>query len=112
MADQLLTPTQAAELLGISTKTLREHVRSGEIAVISTGCGMKRPRVAYAASDIQDFINRRRTRLCQSTNTKTARSTNTTFNSGVIAFAALQERRAEERRNKSSAKSVRRQKQL
>ncbi|WP_374708726.1 helix-turn-helix domain-containing protein [Shinella sp. CPCC 101442] len=86
----LLTPDQAAQLLTISTKTLREHVRAGEIAFIPTGRGEKRVRMGFDRKDILDFIESRRKRACPSTSTQKAPSTKLSSNSMVILFEDLQ----------------------
>ncbi|MEV4609729.1 helix-turn-helix domain-containing protein [Neorhizobium sp. LMR1-1-1.1] len=88
----LLTPSEAAEMLTISVKVLREHVDAGEIAFIPKGSGKKRPRMAFDRKDILDFINRRRMRKCPSTSPRTRRITTSTSKSEVIGFM---ERRAQ-----------------
>jgi excisionase family DNA binding protein len=90
MTDALLTPDQAAELLNISKKTLREHVDAGDIAYIPTGRGEKRVRMGFDPKDIRAFIERRRARKCPSTSTQEAPTINMTSSSTVIDFMALQ----------------------
>jgi len=96
----LLTPSQAAEMLTISVKVLREHVDAGEIAFIPKGSGKKRPRMAFDRKDILDFINRRRMRKCPSTSPKTRRITNLTSNVAVIGFLERREKLLEEKRKR------------
>ncbi|MFC5760564.1 helix-turn-helix domain-containing protein [Rhizobium sp. GCM10022189] len=85
----LLTSKQAADMLTISVKVLRAHVKAGDIAFISKGTGTKRPKMAFDPTDIQEFINRRRTRQCPSIKTPKVRSTSSTSSSTVVAFSAL-----------------------
>ncbi|MBX5171397.1 helix-turn-helix domain-containing protein [Rhizobium sp. NZLR1b] len=63
-----MTPQQAAEILTISVKLLRAHVKAGDIAFIAKGTGVKRRKMAFDPADVQEFIDRRRTRKCQSSN--------------------------------------------
>ncbi|PSO28808.1 hypothetical protein C7G41_24225 [Bradyrhizobium sp. MOS002] len=95
MTDPLLTPRQAAALLGVSTKTLLEYVKTGELHYINMGRGTKKRRRMFTDLDLDGLVERRRQRdgQCQSTSTKTARSTTTTSNSRVIGFTALREQR-------------------
>ncbi|WP_164924275.1 helix-turn-helix domain-containing protein [Sinorhizobium fredii] len=60
----LYTSEQTAGMLNISTKTLREFVKAGEIAYVPLGVGRTRPRLGFHLDDIHDFIKRRRTRDC------------------------------------------------
>jgi hypothetical protein len=81
---------RAARELCISTKTLREHVRAGEIAFVPIGRGEKRPRLAFDPQDIRAFIERNRSRAaCPSIDPKTARTTSSTSKSGELGFMAL-----------------------
>ncbi|WP_436081863.1 helix-turn-helix domain-containing protein [Pararhizobium sp. LjRoot235] len=100
MDHDLLTPAEAASILTISTKTLRGHVKAGEIAFIPLGRGEKRPRVGFDRKDILDFINRRRMRQCPPTSPKTRRSTTTTSSAAVIGFTALREQRIAEKQKR------------
>ena len=85
----LLTIAEAAAMLGVSVKTMRGHVKAGEIAYINLGRGEKRARMAFEPCDIDEFLNRRRTRQCQSTSRKVPRSTTSTSRSVGIDFAAV-----------------------
>ena len=102
----LLTPAEAAGMLTISLKLLREHVKAGEIAFIAKGTGTKRPKMAFDRKDILDFINRRRTRQCQSTSTKTRRTITSTSSSAVIGFTALREQRIAEKQRLLNEKNA------
>ncbi len=73
-------------MLTISKKTLRAHIKAGEIAYIPLGIGEKRVRMGFDRQDVIEFIERRRKRQCPSTNTPKVRSTNTTSSSTVIGF--------------------------
>ncbi|MCA1403675.1 helix-turn-helix domain-containing protein [Ensifer sp. IC3342] len=58
----LYTSEQTAKMLNISTKTLREFVKAGEIAYVPLGAGKTKIRLGFHMDDINDFIKRRRTR--------------------------------------------------
>lgn len=100
----LLTPAQAAKALTIKPRTLREHVKDGTITYVITGRGKKRPRIAFAQSDLDAFEEDRRRRnlpivetrepSCPSTGRAKAHSIITTSGSTVVAFSDLQKRRA------------------
>ena len=95
MSPPLLLPKMAAERLGVSTKTLNGYVRGGELRYIDVGGGGVKQRRRYTEDDLDDFVNRRAKRNvpCQSTSTKTVRSTTSTSNSKVIGFMALRDAR-------------------
>lgn len=99
----LITVEEAARLLGISSKTLRDDLRRGQITYRATGGGNLRPRRRFAREDIEAYMERVK---CRSTDQRQpvaaprARSTNTTSRLMVIDFAELQEQRAEERRKR------------
>ena len=59
---QLLTVKQAASMLAVSTSTLRELVRVGEIAFIQKGRGTERQHMSFHPLDIEDYIKRSRVR--------------------------------------------------
>lgn len=85
----LLTMSQAATLLGMCERTLREHVRHGEIAYVQKGRGLKRPRKMFDPVDIEAFKARQRRIDCPSTNRNGRRSSTTISKSGVVAFTDL-----------------------
>jgi len=58
----LYTSEQTAEMLSITTKTLREFVKAGEIVYVPLGRGKTKPRLGFHIADINDFIKSRRTR--------------------------------------------------
>ncbi|OOG75592.1 helix-turn-helix domain-containing protein [Sinorhizobium sp. A49] len=86
----LLNTEQAARALNVSTKTLREFVKAGDIAFVPRGKGTTKPRLGFHMDDINDFIKSRRDRACPSTSMPKVRSTNTTSKSTVVAFSDLQ----------------------
>ena len=91
----LLSTKEAAEALKISVKTLRGHVRDGAIRYIVTGRGKKRPGIAFAQSDLEEFEERQRRRSappCQSGKTNVQDSTSTISGGEVIAFSEVLER--------------------
>ena len=93
--DGLLTSTEAARKLGISIKTLDEHVAAGELRYIIIGQGKKRPRRRFADADVNEFITNqtRKESPCPSDATRARRSGNTISRSNVVGFSALQKRR-------------------
>lgn len=96
---ELLSTRQAADMLHVSRKTLHEYVRSGELASIPKGHGVKRPRLLIAKDDVQSFLNnRRKIRPCPSINEKPAHSMNTTFNIEVVDFAEIRAKLQDEKR--------------
>ena len=60
MAEYLLTPSQAAERLGICTRTLRGLVSDGELPFIFTGRGLQRKLRMFHPDDIAAFVEARR----------------------------------------------------
>jgi excisionase family DNA binding protein len=92
----LLTPAEAARDLKISVRTLRGHVDDGAIRYIIVGRGKKRPRIAFAPADIEEFERQRRrrkakieTKPCRSIGRKARHTGITTSGSNVVAFSAL-----------------------
>src|SRR5215831_10312122 len=91
MPDGLYKATEAASYLAMSTKQLRGHVHDGAIRFIVTGRGDRRPRIAFARSDLDEFIERRaRVQPCPSTSRRVRPSTSTIFGTAVIDFSARQ----------------------
>src|ERR1700730_4155099 len=91
----LLSPKIAAGLLHISIKTLSGFVSDGEIRYVNVGRGKVKRRIMFTETDLAAFIERRARRdvPCQSTSTRTARSTISTSNTSVVAFTALRNAR-------------------
>ncbi|WP_321504119.1 helix-turn-helix domain-containing protein [Breoghania sp.] len=52
----LLTPSEAADYLRISTVTLRRLVDAGRLRYIAIGTSPKRPRRLYDVKDLDEFI--------------------------------------------------------
>lgn len=96
---ELLTPAEAADFLGISVRTLRAHVRSGELAFINLGRGQVRKRMAFTRQDLEDFINSRRMRQGAAEPVRRAMRGRQAEPVG-LDFAALRAKRKEERRRK------------
>jgi excisionase family DNA binding protein len=95
----LLTPAEAANLLGISVRTLRAHVRSGELAFINVGRGQVRKHIAFTRQDLEDFIKSRRMRQGAAEPVRRAMRARQAEPIG-LDFAALRAKRKEERRRK------------
>jgi Helix-turn-helix domain len=91
----LMCPKEAAAKLGVSIKTLLGHVRDGSLRYVNISRGDKRPRYAFAESDLDEFEQARRWRNenvqgapWRSTGPKKVRTTNSISNAEVIAFTA------------------------
>lgn len=102
---RLLSPDEAASYLGICTSTLLAHVKDGEIAFISVGCGLKNKRRKFLIADLDAFIERRRQR-----ETPVDRSTHRISTPGraqeTFSFTAMCEaRKAEKERQARERKS-------
>jgi excisionase family DNA binding protein len=88
----LFTPSETAQKLGISERTLRGLRRAGEIAYVA----LDARKIRHTESDIAEYLAQRRRRdspkgpLCPSTNPKIRRFSTTTSNSKVIGFTARQ----------------------
>ncbi|UOK70155.1 helix-turn-helix domain-containing protein [Ancylobacter polymorphus] len=90
MQARLFNIDEAAERLGISPRTLREHVRHGEITFIAMGRGTEKIRRMFAESDLDTFVERRRrSEPCPSISQKGRRSSTTTSSGPVVDFTAL-----------------------
>lgn len=103
----LYTSEQTAEMLNISTKTLREFVRAGDIAYIPLGKGRSKPRLGFHIDDINDFIKSRRTRESPPP-VRPARFTVKSSNQPTIGFMErrkqMEEEKAERLRLKATKK--------
>jgi excisionase family DNA binding protein len=91
----LLSIEEAADLLDISSKTLRRHVAAGEIPYVLIG---RRTR-KFAQQDLDAFIARRRRQEepCPSTSRKGRRGGTMTSSSGVFDFMAARAQRTGKR---------------
>jgi len=69
----VLSPAEAADLLGISLRTLRTHVRAGNVACVRLGFGERRPRRGYLPDDLVAFIARLRRIECPTEGTHRTR---------------------------------------
>lgn len=70
----VLNPARAAALLGMSPRTLRAHVRAGNIACVRLGLGERRPRRGFLPDDLIAFMARLRRTECPTEGThRTAR---------------------------------------
>src|SRR5262249_7167803 len=75
-ADRVTLPLRdTARLLGIDQKTLRAHVKAGNIRFVVIGLGMTKLRREFTLSDILEFLERMRRRECRSTNAPTRPTT-------------------------------------
>ena len=79
-------------LLGMDDKTLRRHVRAGNIRYVLKGLGSVRPRREFMMTDVLDFLDKQARRECPSTAPRTRRSTSTISGGEVYDFMALQSR--------------------
>jgi len=91
-ADGLKTPSQAARRLGVSIRTLRGLVSSGELRYVNVGRGKQREKMMFTDNDLDDLIAKRTRQkaqqLCQSTSPAARRTITTTSNGKVLAFTA------------------------
>ncbi|WP_442872907.1 helix-turn-helix domain-containing protein [Aurantimonas sp. C2-3-R2] len=91
--EPLHTPAETAAIIGISLKTLRDHVKLGRIRSIVVGSGTKRKTRRFTSKNIASFIENQKVRetpACPSTKAPNHHSTGTTSKSTVVAFSALQ----------------------
>jgi excisionase family DNA binding protein len=90
-ADGLKTRTQAARRLGVSIRTLRGLVSSGELRYVNVGRGKQREKMMFTDNDLDDLIagrTRQKAQQCPSTSPKVRRSTTSISGGEVIAFTA------------------------
>ncbi|NVP55949.1 helix-turn-helix domain-containing protein [Mycoplana rhizolycopersici] len=99
----LYSAAETARLLSISTKTLREFVRAGEIVYVPLGRGRTKPRLGFHLDDINDFVKGRRVREPLPATTRTVRTTSI-HQSPVYSFMALREQRNAEKQAKKNKK--------
>jgi len=105
LPEALMTPSQAAEIIGTSVKTLMGHVKNGRIRCIVVGGGQRRKRRRFTQQNIDSFIKRQKIREClpcPSTGSQIRLSTNTTFKSTVVDFMAVPKPGASPKPSKSS----------
>src|ERR1700680_774265 len=93
---------EAADLLGIDEKTLRGHVRAGNIRFITIGLGMTKLRREFTLNDILEFLERMRRRECPSTSAPTRPSTIMTSSGDILGFTARRAKLIAERRKHSN----------
>lgn len=96
-----ISARETARLLGVDEKTLRGHVRAGNIRFLAIGFGEVRPRREFRLADILEFLERMSRRECPSTAPRTRRSTTTISSPGVIGFTARREALIAERQKRS-----------
>jgi excisionase family DNA binding protein len=102
-ADGLKTPAQAARRLGISIRTLRGLVSSGELRYVNVGRGKQREKMMFTDNDLDDLIagrTRQKAQQCPSTSPKVRRSTTSTSSGEVIAFTARRNGRTDAKRKR------------
>lgn len=102
-ADGLKTRTQAARRLGVSIRTLRGLVSSGELRYVNVGRGKQREKMMFTDNDLDDLIagrTRQKAQQCPSTSPKVRRSTTSTSSGEVIAFTARRNGRTDAKRKR------------
>ena len=101
-ADGLKTLAQAARRLGISIRTLRGLITSGELRYVNVGRGKQRERVMFTDSDLDDFVagrtRQKAQQSCPSTSPRARRTTTSTSSGEVLAFTARRKERTEGKR--------------
>lgn len=98
----LLTAEAAAERLGISERTLRQHVVAGTIPTVTIGLGAKRPRYRFDPADLETFVKSRKKyegAPCQSTKKEKTKHSISTFGSMVIDLREIQAQRTAAKRS-------------
>jgi hypothetical protein len=91
LRDALRTPTEAARRLRCSIKTLKSHVKAGELKYVIIGRGIKRPRKMFTDADLDQFIanqSRKDAPACPSTKTRARQTGSLIFGGEVIDFTA------------------------
>ena len=102
-SDALLTITDVADRLRISTKQVRKLVDDGLLRYINIGRGSKHRAMRFTPADVEACITqlaKRNVPSCLSTRSKSRRTTTWTSSGEVIGFTARRSARAEGRRNK------------
>jgi excisionase family DNA binding protein len=92
-ADGLKTPARAARRLGVSNRTLRGLVTSGELRYVNVGRGKQREKMMFTDSDLDDLIatrTRQKAQQCQSISPRARRTTTSTSSGEVLDFTARQ----------------------
>jgi excisionase family DNA binding protein len=90
-AEPLFTPRAAAERLGISVKTLMQHVADGDIRYIRIGKG-KRVHHRFTSYNLATFLEKQKVKESPplpSPSAPALKPTATTFKSGVADFLAI-----------------------
>lgn len=84
------TPTlpsaDICRLLRMDPKTLRQHVRAGNIGYVLKGFGEKRPRREFTQADVLSFLNKRTRGECLFTSRKGRRTSSSTFGGEIVGF--------------------------
>jgi len=88
----LLPLAELAVLLGIDRKTLREHVKAGNIRYIAIGSGVERVRKVFAPADVAEFLALRSRLECPSSKPKNLHTINTASTFQAFDFTALREK--------------------
>jgi excisionase family DNA binding protein len=92
--DALKTQAQAARRLGVSIRTLRGLIDSGEVRYVNLGRGKQRQKIMFTDSDLDDLIasrtRQKAPQSCPSISPKARRSTTTTSGGEILAFTARQ----------------------
>jgi excisionase family DNA binding protein len=88
--DGLMTPKQAAATLGVSVKTLLEHVEAGAISFINVGTKTRQIR-RFAKYTLDRFIEKRKKEFapCPPSSVPALKSTATTSGSKAVDFLAV-----------------------
>jgi uncharacterized protein with von Willebrand factor type A (vWA) domain len=100
---ELLTPSEAADKIGVSTAQLTRLTLDGELPSINVGRGKKRPMRRYLPADIEHFLEQRRTVACPSTGEKARPRSRSTSGSKVIDFRETLEKHRSAKRELQKA---------
>lgn len=101
--EKLLSMQEAADTLGVTKKTLLEHVKQGRIAFVNLGTGTERVSRKFRPSDLAAFVQAQR-QVCPSTEQRIAavkrrRRIGTTSNSMGVDLRVLLAQQASEKRS-------------
>jgi hypothetical protein len=94
---------ETARLLGIDQKTLRGHVKAGNICFMTVGLGVTKLRREFTLSNILEFLERMRGRECPSISAPTRPTTTMISNGDILGFTGRRAKLIAERRKHSSA---------
>ncbi len=91
---RLLSPPEAARILGVSASTIHDLVRHGKLAYVHAGRGTVRRHLTFSASEIESYIKRNTERVNYSPPAGTRRTQGGDWSDGSDFMAQYEARRA------------------